>query len=143
MMRLSHSRRWLLYPSLLIWWLWSSMALCYAQSVSLPAPAEHDSAMALHEHAENIVSHADHERDLVAASHDCCEDFELAACCGPADVLQTKSSLDIEPHFFALLFSWLSVAAEPGISATFPTVDTIAGHAVFPRLHLLLSVFLD
>ena len=116
------------------------MALCYAQSVPLPAePVEH-SAMAMNDHAESTASHAEHS--ATDASHDCCEDAELVACCGPADVLQTKSSLDIDPQFFAVMLNWLMVVTEP-ISATFPTVDTIASHAVFPRLHLLLSVFLD
>lgn len=150
MMHLSHHRRWLLYPSLLIWWLWSSMALCYAQQPApLSAPAEHDNSMTMHDHAtamhdhkENRTSQADHQGSVAAASHDCCADVELAACCGPADVLQTKFSLDLEPQFAAVLLSWLTVVAEP-VSVTFPTVDTVASHAVFPRLHLLLSVFLD
>ena len=116
------------------------MALCYAQSVPLPAAPAHHSALAMNDHADSTASHIEHSTTDV--SHDCCEDAELVACCGPADVLQTKSSLDIDLQFFAVMLSWLMVVTEP-IATTFPAVDTIASHVVFPRLHLLLSVFLD
>ena len=101
-----------------------------------------DHAMPMHDHAASTTSDAEHEHSVTDASHDCCAAAELQACCGPVDVLQTKSSLDIEPYFFAVLLSWLAVVVEP-VGATFPTIDTVASHVVFPRLHLLLSVFLD
>ncbi len=71
------------------------MALCYAQSVPLPAAPAHHSAMTMHDNADSTASHTAHSATV--ASHDCCEDAELVACCGPVDVLQSKSSLDIDP----------------------------------------------
>lgn len=145
----SRDRRWLVYASLIVWWLWSTMALCYAQSfaataATLPPASEPQrvGAMAMHEQHGNATIHAEHGAAATASDHDCCDDSDLTSCCGAVEALKTKSTADIDLQFVAVLLSWLVILTEPTLSAV-PTVDTINSHAVIPRLHLLLCVFLD
>lgn len=141
--RLSRKRRWLIYPSLIVWWLWSTMALCYAQSAAATASiaeVNHGSAMLMQGRGGSTAMHAEH--GAADTMHDCCDDAAIPSCCGPADVLKTKSALDIDLQVYAVVIGWLTITSEPALPA-FPTVDTVDSHAVLPRLHLLLSVFLD
>lgn len=123
------------------------MALCYALPFAVTAGAilplsagEHSPAMVMHEQSASMNSHAEH--GAANTAHDCCDDSALASCCSEASALKTKSTLDLDLQFVAVFLSWLVFLNEPTLSVS-PTVDTVSGHSLVPRLHLLLCVFLD
>ncbi|MGI9288741.1 MAG: hypothetical protein ACR2P1_25365 [Pseudomonadales bacterium] len=96
--------------------------------------------MSMHEEHSGAVTHTDH--GAASTAHDCCDDSAISSCCDAVEALKIKSTPDIDLQFVVVLLSWLFVLSEPTLVA-FPTVDTVDSHALIPRLHLLLCVFLD
>lgn len=152
--KINKKTRFFLKPALVIWLLSSSMAVCFAMNLSgthgdenaVPAII----AETMHEHEVYSGHNAPHHEGAVITDHsnhtghssDCCNELEYTQCCDEPDVIKIDTSPDRDFQLIAHVPKWLTFqsAANRAIS---PTLDFYLIYSSLPRLHLLLSVFLN
>ena len=129
----------LVYPLLIIWWLWTSMAVCYAMQSSVPMEMDSDPV--------SVHAHHNSSTDM---SGDCCDDAELV-CCDQQPVIQSaivehslsEKIVKASAHFALALPLWFYLDAPP-LSGIFTVDFTRYPHqSSYPRQHLLNCCFLD
>ena len=148
-------RRTVTLATLLVWWLWSAMAVCFAElvvdgnggmvpsdsqvaAVAAPASGGPDMhATAGEEHSDHLMPCHNGKMDQAAGAEASSTD-----CCDQAELLRTDHNADTEFPVTLPSASWLA-GFEPVGMAFYPRSQLAFLHQSLPRLHVLLNVFLD